>query len=150
MLPSGTTPNPAAETTLTMLGAKRCSLIAMAAPSSGATKQDHAQLKSHGGLRLIPIENSADAIARIKKVFPEATSTIVADKKNPSQYGDLARFTREQDLLRRLASESVLPVLELDTSDGDIQAACERVADWMSETGGLWPREDATGTRGTG
>lgn len=60
---------------------------------------------------------------------------------NPSQYGDLSRFRREQELLRRLASESILPVLELDTSDGDIEAACEAVADWMSETGGLWPRE---------
>ncbi|HYO42416.1 MAG TPA: hypothetical protein VES19_04390 [Candidatus Limnocylindrales bacterium] len=62
---------------------------------------------------------------------------------NPSQYDDLDRFTREQDLLRRLASVSVLPVLELDTSDGDMDAACERVADWMGETGGLWPREGA-------
>lgn len=60
---------------------------------------------------------------------------------NPSQYDDLDRFRREQDLLRRLASESVLPVLELDTSDGDIEAACNRVADWMTTTGGLWPRE---------
>ena len=33
MLPSGTTPNSSAETTLTMLAAKRCSLMAMAAPS---------------------------------------------------------------------------------------------------------------------
>jgi hypothetical protein len=60
---------------------------------------------------------------------------------NPSQYDDLDRFRREQELLRRLASESVLPVLELDTSDGDMEAACARVADWMTETGGLWPRE---------
>lgn len=60
---------------------------------------------------------------------------------NPSQYGDLSRFVSEQDLLRRLASESILPVLELDTSDGDMDAACEQVADWMSDTGGLWPRE---------
>ncbi len=59
---------------------------------------------------------------------------------NPSQYGDLSRFHREQELLRRLASESILPVLELDTSDGDIEAACDAVADWMSVTGGLWPR----------
>lgn len=59
----------------------------------------------------------------------------------PSQYDDLDLFRREQDLLRRLASESVLPVLELDTSDGDTDAACERIADWMTETGGLWPRE---------
>ena len=59
----------------------------------------------------------------------------------PSQYDDLDPFRREQDLLRRLASESVLPVLELDTSDGDMGAACERIADWMAGTGGLWPRE---------
>jgi hypothetical protein len=59
----------------------------------------------------------------------------------PSQYDDLDPFRREQDLLRRLASESVLPVLELDTSDGDMSAACERIADWMAGTGGLWPRE---------
>ncbi len=38
----------------------------------------------------------------------------------PSQYDDLDLFRREQDLLRRLASESALPVLELDTSDGDM------------------------------
>ena len=60
---------------------------------------------------------------------------------NPSQYDDLDAFRREQDLLRRLASASALPVLELDLSDGDVDAACDRVADWMASTGGLWPRE---------
>ena len=64
--------------------------IAMAAPTSGATKQDHAQLKSRGGLRLVPIERSPEAIQRIKKIFPEATSTVVDDKKNPVQYGATA------------------------------------------------------------
>jgi hypothetical protein len=58
----------------------------------------------------------------------------------PSQYDDLDAFRREQDLMRRLASESMLPVLELDTSDGDLDPACERIADWMAGTGGLWPR----------
>jgi hypothetical protein len=62
---------------------------------------------------------------------------------NPSQYDDLDAFRREQDLLRRLASESLLPVLELDTSDGDVDGACLRIADWMAATGGLWPREAA-------
>jgi len=62
---------------------------------------------------------------------------------NPAQYDDLDVFRREQDLLRRLAGESVLPVLELDTSDGDLDAYCERIADWMAGTGGLWPREAA-------
>jgi hypothetical protein len=64
---------------------------------------------------------------------------------NPSQYDDLERFRREQELLRRLASDSVLPVLELDTTDADIEAACARVAEWMASTGGLWPRGHAPG-----
>ena len=59
----------------------------------------------------------------------------------PSQYDDLDVFRREQELLRRLAAESSLPVLELDTSDGDLDSLCGRVADWMALTGGLWPRE---------
>jgi hypothetical protein len=60
---------------------------------------------------------------------------------NPSQYDDLDAFRREQDLLRRLADASILRVLELDTSDGDIETACVRIAGWMASTGGLWPRE---------
>lgn len=32
-------------------------------------------------------------------------------------------------------------LLELDTTDGELDAACERIADWMASTGGLWPRE---------
>ncbi len=59
---------------------------------------------------------------------------------NPEQYHDLDVFRREQDLLRRLAGASVLPALELDTTDGDLDACCERIADWMAGTGGLWPR----------
>lgn len=59
---------------------------------------------------------------------------------NPSQYDDLTRFRREQALLRQLAAGSLLPVLELDTTDGDLGRACEEIADWMATTGGLWPR----------
>ena len=59
---------------------------------------------------------------------------------NPSQYDDLEKFRREQELLRRLAGESTLHVLELDMTDGDIDGACLRVADWMASTGGLWAR----------
>jgi hypothetical protein len=59
----------------------------------------------------------------------------------PSQYDDLDAFRREQALIRRLAAESILPVLELDTTDGDLDDGCERIADWMASTGGLWPRE---------
>jgi hypothetical protein len=63
---------------------------------------------------------------------------------NRSQYDDLDLFRGEQDLLRRLAGESILPVLELDTSDADIDGACLRIADWMASTGGLWPRESGS------
>jgi hypothetical protein len=58
----------------------------------------------------------------------------------PAQYDDLERFRSEQALLRELAGESRLPVLEVDMSDGDTATACERIADWMAGTGGLWPR----------
>lgn len=58
---------------------------------------------------------------------------------NPSQYDDLTLFQREQELLRSLADQSVLPVLELDMTDGDLNRSCEHIADWMASTGGLWP-----------
>ena len=35
----------------------------------------------------------------------------------------------------------MLRVLEIDMTGGDIEAACLRIADWMTSTGGLWPRE---------
>jgi hypothetical protein len=47
-------------------------------------------------------------------------------------------FRREQETLRSLAARSRLPVLELDTTDGDLAAACDRVADWLTQTGGRW------------
>ncbi len=51
---------------------------------------------------------------------------------------DLGRFVAEQELLRRLARESALPLLELDVSDDDVPAAAGRVADWLEATGGLY------------
>ncbi|OIN88248.1 MAG: hypothetical protein AUJ21_11200 [Anaerolineae bacterium CG1_02_58_13] len=47
----------------------------------------------------------------------------------------------EQELMRRLAGESILPRLELDISDNDIPRAVERIADWMESTGGLWMKD---------
>jgi hypothetical protein len=58
----------------------------------------------------------------------------------PSQYDDLGVFIREQKRFRELAAASRLPVLELDLSDGDVEGACHRVADWLESTGGLWCR----------
>ena len=47
-------------------------------------------------------------------------------------------FIRDQDALRRLAGESILPTLELDISDGDVGRATDAIADWTAHTGGLW------------
>jgi hypothetical protein len=45
---------------------------------------------------------------------------------------------REQEEMRGLVTESILPSLELDVSDGRVPDAVDRIADWMTETGGLW------------
>ncbi|QQR73278.1 MAG: hypothetical protein IPJ17_17600 [Holophagales bacterium] len=76
---------------------------------------------------------------RDESSFAAAREERLKVSGNPSQYDDLSRFVREQELLRRLARESRLPRLELDVSDSDVAAAADRVVDWMSASGGLWP-----------
>ena len=56
----------------------------------------------------------------------------------PDQYNDLSVFVREQEVIKRLVGESLLPWLELDISDNNIPRAVETIADWMESTGGLW------------
>jgi hypothetical protein len=70
--------------------------------------------------------------------FAAAREKRLAVSGNPAQYDDLDRFIAEQDLFRRLAGESALPVLELDVSNDDVPGAVERIADWLEGTGGLW------------
>ena len=78
---------------------------------------------------------------RRPETFEAARAARLEVSGNPAQYDDLEPFLEEQALLRRLAARSSLPLLELDVSDGDVQGACERVADWMASTGGLWAPE---------
>lgn len=75
---------------------------------------------------------------RRPETFAAARAERLKVSGKPSQYDDLEPFIREQELLRRLASESRLPLLELDVSDSDIPAAADRVAGWMESTGGLY------------
>jgi hypothetical protein len=56
---------------------------------------------------------------------------------NPSQYDDLSIFIDEQERLRRLFAQSLLPKREVDVSPG-IDSVCDEIADWLTETGGLW------------
>ena len=88
--------------------------------------------------RLQPLGFHLVLCLRRPETFEAARVKRLKVSGNPSQYDDLRPFIEEQELLRRLARESRLPVIELDVSDDDVAGSCDRVADWMTETGGLW------------
>ena len=77
---------------------------------------------------------------RTPESFAAARAERIKVSGNPSQYDNLQVFVDEQEAMRRLARESILPILELDISDSDVARAADRVADWMTETGGLWAK----------
>jgi hypothetical protein len=91
--------------------------------------------------RLLPLGFRIVLCVRDPATFAAARRERLQVSGSPSQYGDLSSFIAEQDLFRQLGAESRLPVLEVDVSDGDIDLACDRVADWLAQTGGLWAPE---------
>ncbi len=62
--------------------------LAMAAPTSGATKQNNAQLRNHGGLRFISIGHSAEAAAAMHKVYPAANPHLLKKGKFSTVHSD--------------------------------------------------------------
>lgn len=85
------------------------------------------------GFHLVYCTRTADS-------FAAARAERLKVSGNPGQYDDLEIFVREQDLMRELIGQSILPVKEVDVSDNDIARVCEDIADWMEQTGGLWAR----------
>jgi len=77
-------------------------------------------------------------VTRRPESFEAARIERLKVSGNPRQYDNLQPFIEEQELMRRLIGESRLPTLELDISDNNVERACERIADWMESTGGLW------------
>lgn len=77
---------------------------------------------------------------RSPESFVAARTERLKVSGNPSQYDDLDQFVREQELMKQLASESILPTLHLDISDNDIPGATDRIADWLEQTGGLYAK----------
>ena len=77
---------------------------------------------------------------RTPESFAAARAERLKVSGNPAQYDDLGIFINEQQVMRQLIGESLLPALELDVSDNDISGAADRIADWMAETGGLWAK----------
>jgi len=89
--------------------------------------------------RLCPIGFRLVFCMRSPESFAAARQERLKVSGNPSQYDDMEQFIREQALMRRLVSESRLPVLEIDISNNNIPAAVEKIADWLEATGGLYP-----------
>jgi hypothetical protein len=77
---------------------------------------------------------------RRPETFAAAREARLRVSGNPSQYDDLGAFLREQDEMRGLVGESILPSMELDVSDGDVAGACTRIAEWLEATGGLYAK----------
>ena len=88
--------------------------------------------------RLLPLNFRLVFLSRTPESFAAAREERLKVSGKPDQYDNLSVFVHEQELMQRLAGESLLPRLELDVSDNDIPRAVEKIADWMESTGGLW------------
>jgi hypothetical protein len=88
--------------------------------------------------RLVPLGFRLVLLTRAPESFESARAERLKVSGNPAQYDELNLFVEEQQLMRRLAGESLLPRLELDISDNNIPGAVESIADWMEATGGLY------------
>ena len=88
--------------------------------------------------RLLPLNFRLVFLNRTPESFAAAREERLKVSGKPDQYNDLSAFVREQELIKRLVGESLLPRLELDISDNDKVGAVERIADWLESTGGLY------------
>jgi len=88
--------------------------------------------------RLLPLGFHVALLTRRPETFEAARAERLRISGKPDQYDDLSVFIREQDELRTIVEASALPRREIDVSDGDLARLCDEIADWMTETGGLW------------
>lgn len=75
---------------------------------------------------------------RLPETFEAARAERLKYSENLTRYDDLQKFVAEQELMRRLMSESLLPTLEVDVSDNDVDRVASTVLDWVENTGGFW------------
>jgi hypothetical protein len=88
--------------------------------------------------RLLQLNFRLVFLNRTPESFAAARKERLKVSGKPDQYNDLTIFIREQELIKRLVGESLLPNLELDISNNDVPRAVEKIADWMESSGGLW------------
>ncbi len=83
--------------------------------------------------RLLPLGFSLVLCTRSRESFAAAREKRLAVSGNPGQYRDLEYFIREQDEMREAVGRSLLPHLEIDVTEGDIDGVCSQIADWLQE-----------------
>ena len=87
--------------------------------------------------RLLPLGFRIVLCTRNPATFAGAREERLRISGNPSQYDDLTPFLHEQELLRQLASQTLLPCLTIEVSSLTPLQACDAIADWLEHTGGL-------------
>ena len=83
--------------------------------------------------RLFPLKFCIVLCVRSEESFAKAREERIKVSGNPRQYDDLEVFIREQEEFRKVVSNSILPHLEVDVSDGDIERICNEIADWLEK-----------------
>jgi len=104
------------------------------------------QLMNHGKLydfswleeRLLPLGFRLVFLTRSPESFAQAREERLKVSGKPSQYDNLDVFITEQEQLRELVAQSMLPVLHLDISDNNVAGTADAVAAWLRDTGGLY------------
>lgn len=107
------------------------------------------QLQNHGAdYNFRWLEQRLDAlgfhlvfVTRSAESFEAARAERLKVSGNPGQYDDLQAFIDDQEVMRRLVDESILPTLTLEISDNDVSRAADRIADWLEANGGLFAKE---------
>jgi len=73
---------------------------------------------------------------------PSALREAMDSSGRKSQDGQFDTVIQEQNLLRQLASKSILPTIEIEVPDNDIQRTANRIADWIESVGANISPED--------
>lgn len=88
--------------------------------------------------RLQPLGFRLVFCTRSPESFAAARAERLKVSGKPSQYDDLQEFIEEQEMLRGLIAQSILPSLEVDITGDDIPGAVDKIADWLEREGGLY------------
>lgn len=73
---------------------------------------------------------------------PDALRKAISKHGNSSQLKQFDSIINEQNMLRKLAAESILPTTEIIVSENDTQKNADRIADWVESIGANIPSGD--------